>query len=139
MAFLTDDAPQLLYDAFTASSHADEFKRFGAEFDPAMDQPSGEVGGIPIGMVDPYSEVFHLTLTAVCEAIGKSWQSYAEGFIVPVLPMVGGVSPPGPATSYTVAPLVIWTPGMLIPTAMFNTIKSNYVHPLPTNFETYAK
>ena len=74
MAFLTDDAPQLLYAAFTASSHADEFKRFGAEFDPAMDQPSGEVGGIPIGMHADgnYTEVFHLTLMAVCEAIGKS-------------------------------------------------------------------
>ena len=54
-----------------------------------------------------YTEVFHQTLTAVCEAVGKSWQSYAEGVIVPVLPMVGGVSGPGPAASYGVAPMVI--------------------------------
>ena len=122
---------------------------YDGALDPASDYGEGSDGnyngqssGVPLGYNpdSDLSEVLHDTCEALSQAIAKAWLAYAEGFLVPILPIVGGAAPPGPGAAYGANPNIMWTPAMMLPTKPFNTIFSEYTHPgyLYTNHKQYA-
>ena len=161
MAFY-EEASDILYGYFKAAPKSDTFREgsgvtidyndYGGDADGGETPPGGGVVSFgsyttKLGNSEDdggFTHTFEAIIKRGCDAIADAWADYGNGWMVPVVPVVGGAGPPANGGAFGAGPMLIWTPGLLIPATPFNKVKSYYKHPdsgdqnLPTNHDAYG-